>query len=38
MHCEGSIPALPVAGFFGGSMLLEKNANIFMCLFGMLIE
>lgn len=38
MHCEGPIPALPVAGFFGGSMLLEKNANIFMCLFGMLIE
>ena len=38
MHCEGPIPALPVAGFLGGSMLLEKNANIFMCLFGMLIE
>ena len=39
MHCEGPIPALPVAGLFlGGSMLLEKNANIFLCLFGMLIE
>ena len=39
MHCEGPIPALPVAGlFWGGSMLLEKNANIFLCLFGMLIE
>ena len=24
--------------FGGGSMLLEKNANIFLCLFGMLIE
>ena len=24
--------------FWGGSMLLEKNANIFLCLFGMLIE
>ena len=30
MHCEGPIPALPVAGLFGGS--------IFLCLFGMLIE
>lgn len=24
--------------FLGGSMLLEKNANIFLCLFSMLIE
>ena len=39
MHCEGPIPALPVAGlFWGGSMLLEKNANIFLCLSSMLIE
>ena len=30
MHCEGPIPALPVAGlFWGGSMLLEKKCKHF---------
>lgn len=33
MHCEGPIPALPVAGlFWGGSMLLEKMQTFF-CVF-----
>lgn len=33
MHCEGPIPALPVAGlFWGGSMLLEKM-QAFFCVF-----
>ena len=39
MHCEGPIPALPVAVLFWGAVCcLKKNANIFLCFSSMLIE
>ena len=33
MHCEGPIPALPVAGFFGGTACCLKKMQTFFCVF-----
>ena len=33
MHCEGPIPALPVAGLFGGAVYCLQKNQTFFCVF-----